>query len=118
MKMKLDKKYILASQLDDIKQAAKEFKEMFTDGDLKMVAIDQLGINGLWGQDIVYCNVEAYAASYDLPTTASFSVDMMVEGYNAIYKIRYCCKIDYSCERFLKVNTDPGMYSIKTFNAA
>ena len=118
MKMKLDKNYILASQLDDIKQAAKEFKEMFTDGDLKMVAIDQLGIDGLWGQDIVYCNVEAYAASYDLPTTSAFTVEMMVDGYHTIYKIRYCCVVDYSCEHFLRVNTDPVTYSIKTFRAA
>lgn len=114
MKIRLDKNYTQPWMIETIKEAMKEFKEMYTDGDLKRAFEDSTGIYIAYNMDIIKCDVEAFDAGYAFNNRAAFKVTMLLDGYNRL--ARYIFYTDKDLNLDLRtLNDGTKMYSAKVY---
>ena len=119
MKITMDKTLTSVAQVNDLKNAMKEFKAMYTDGDLKRVLLDALqeldeagtieSRNSIWCADILRCDVSSFPTFSTIWVGATYHVEMVMEKYDRF--IRASFYVDHE----LKVDTKPNMISIQLF---
>lgn len=88
MEIKLDKDYIRASKVKELKEMAKQFKATYTDGDLLRAFTDatEAYING----DVIAAKVECFEAnSYSYGPELSVRVELIVCNWSEFYRITY-----------------------------
>lgn len=100
MKIRMDKRYTDKIFEIRVKEDMAEFKVRYTDGDLLRAFMDAMDEYRCGFGNIVYCNVDAYDSGWAFGNVTHFTVEMLVEGFNDIYKLRFYCDMD------LEVRTD------------
>lgn len=93
----------IKGQADKLRADLKEFKARYTDGDLKRAIQDVLDTD-FYG-DIVQAKVEAFGYN-----DTSFAVDLLIDGFIKMYKIRYYCNID------LKIDEDENLIHVRAYS--
>lgn len=109
MKITISKKFVESYQLDRVKADAKEFKGRYTDGDLLRSFMDQTNDYRCHAGNIVYCNVEAMDAGWYYGEKTHFVVEMLVEGFKKLYKLRFYVNMN------LEVCLDPLLIQVREF---
>ena len=96
MKITLNKEYTEKHQEQMVKDAMREFKNTFTDGDLLREFIQQTDNWNVSGQ-IIKCEVDAFAAGWAEPNYggADFEVKIWVDCCIKVYSI--CYYADQNC---------------------
>ncbi|MBO7309145.1 MAG: hypothetical protein J6V38_05890 [Kiritimatiellae bacterium] len=92
----------IKGRADKLRADMKEFKARYTDGDLKR-AIEDVLDKDFYG-DIIQAKVEAFGLA-----ETSFAIDLVIDGFVRIYKIRYYCDIN------LKVDNDENLIHVKSY---
>lgn len=114
MRIRINRAYTEAWMVETIKDAMKDFKAMYTDGDLKRAFEDATGIKTGYNADIIRCNVEAFDAGYVFGHKPSFAVDMLMEKYDGFTKIHFYVDADLNVDtRTLKDGTK--LYSVQEY---
>jgi hypothetical protein len=88
MKMTINKEQLMCKDVERVKADMKEFKSMYTDGDLRYYAYKQIQelYEKLTGEqyptavDVVRVNVEAFA--YDWMVGTHFRVEMLIDSWD------------------------------------
>lgn len=109
MKIKLNKEYTESWNVENIKEAMKEFKVSYSDTDLAIAFRDQTGIITGSGMDVIRVNVEAFDAGWAFGNKASFKVDILLESYTSY--VRY----HFYCDSNLSIDLRDGLYEAKKF---
>ena len=89
MTIKIDKDYIRASKIKEVKDLAKEFKTRYTDNDLKNAFIDTFDNYKLHNADVLKCEISAFEKSPYGEVEFNCSVEMVLEGILSMFKIRF-----------------------------
>lgn len=90
MKIKIDKDFTEEYKMERTKEQAKEFKGMYTDGDLLRMFRDAVGMeNELYNLDIIRCNLSAYPGGSMETDENHYRVEMLCEGYEEFYKVTF-----------------------------
>ena len=90
MKITIDKHFTTLDKVDRTKEQMKEFKAMYTDGDLLRMfseTVDNWDLG--FGQDIIYCNLEAFPGGSAETDETHYHVEMLTEKYNGYNKISF-----------------------------
>lgn len=114
MKIRLNKEYTETWMIEAMKEAMKDFKAMYTDGDLKRAFEDATGIDTGYSADIIRCNVEAFDAGYAFNHRPSFMVDMLMEEYDKFTKIHFYVDADLNVDT-RTLEDGKKMYSVKKY---
>lgn len=119
MKITMDKTLTSVAQVNDLKGAMKEFKAMYTDGDLKRVLLDAIQElddhgtaecqNSIWCADILRCDVSAFPTFSTIWVGATYHVEMVMEKHDRFIRANFY--VDHE----LKVDTKPNMINIQLF---
>ena len=90
MKITIEKRYTTLDKVERTKQQMKEFKEMFTDGDLLRMFRDAVdGWEYGYGDEIIRCNLEAFPGGTMETDETHYSVEILLEGFRRFTKIRF-----------------------------
>ena len=90
MKIKIDKTYTEEYMMERTKEQAKEFKEMFTDGDLLWMFREAVDMEDeLYGLDIIRCNLSAFPGGTMETDENHYHVEMLCEGFKVFYKLSF-----------------------------
>ena len=102
----IDKSYTSVANYKAIKEALKEFSQVYTCGDLLRELNEQSG-QDIYG-NILKCTVEAFENGFFSPEPR-FNVCLLVDSYNKIYDI------NFYCDKSLTINTDPKCITVDTY---
>lgn len=114
MKIRLNKEYTEAWMVETIKDAMKDFKAMYTDGDLKRAFEDATDIDTGYSADIIRCNVDAFDAGYAFDNKPVFAVDMLMEKHDGFTKIHFYVDADLNVDT-RTLNDGMKSYSAKEY---
>lgn len=93
MKITVDKDFTRISQVDEVKEAIKEFRSYWDESSLYSQfrsEYDEVAPeNTLFGGEVVQCSVSAFPAGYEESGEYDFSVYMLVDCGIALYRIRF-----------------------------
>lgn len=119
MKITMDKSLTPVAQVKELRNAMKDFKARYTDGDLKRVFLDALcEINedrtreaqgAIYCADILRCDVSAFPTYQTIWIGAEYCVEMVLENCNKFVFIRFYVNHD------LKVDTRPQLITLRLF---
>ena len=117
MNTKIDKDYIYMKDYSKVKEELKEFKSRYTDTDLRSFAEDAIcdkyqkltGKDYPWGHDIIRADVTAFG--YDSTYGTYFRVDLLLDGYSEICRLRYYTNLNLEIDTEAKLNQFKGMYN-------
>lgn len=121
MKIKINKTYTAECMMERTKEQAKEFKEVFTDGDLLRMFAEETGTESeLYNLDVIRCNLSAFSGGTMETDETHYHVEMLCEGFNEFYKLSFyisqSAKID---TRDIWINDHwAKMYSVDKYVAA
>lgn len=87
MKISMDKKLTLIGNAAKVKNDMKEFKAMYTDGDLRRAFEDVTDYN-CYG-DIIKCDVSA--ANCNVGGDTFYYVEMIIDGWRDFKRISFYC---------------------------
>lgn len=90
MKVTIDKQYTTVANMPSVRAACKEFKSRYTDGDLKRVAYDDLGMDEFYNAEVVSATVEGFNATPYVIAT-QFWVTLIARTPTHFYTIEYTC---------------------------
>lgn len=94
MKIRMDKRYTDKIFEIRVKEDMAEFKGRYTDGDLRRAFMDWMEDDRIYYGDIVYCNVEAYDSGWAYGNVTHFTVNMMIDSFDKIYKVVFYCDME------------------------
>ena len=102
--------------IQKVKEALAEFKAMYTDGDLLRAFYSQIGEEDSkvcedGYEEVVTCKVEGFQTHYYMDE--SFVVEMTVESFDTIKKIRFYCDVDLKIDRYSMFGD--AMWSYRVF---
>lgn len=114
MTIVMNKEYTTIAKAERTRRQMKEFREMYTDGDLLRMFRDatdtwQYG----YSDEILYCKLSAFPGGTQETDETHYSVDMLLEGFQRYTKIHFY--ISQSCEIDLRLVPIP-MWSIETYS--
>ena len=90
MKITFDKTYTDKYMMERTKEQAKEFKEMFTDGDLLRMFREAVDMESdLYNLDIIRCNLSAFPGGTMDTNENHYHVEMLCEGFEQFYKLSF-----------------------------
>ena len=90
MKITIEKKLTTLDKVERTKQQMKEFKEMFTDGDLLRMFRDAMnGWEYGYSDEIIRCNLEAFPGGTMETDENHYSVDILLEGFRRFTKVHF-----------------------------
>ena len=90
MKISIDKKFTTLDKLERTKQQAKEFKEIYTDGDLLRMFRDAVdGWHYGYSDEIIRCNLSAFPGGTMETDENHYSVEILLEGFKQFTKIHF-----------------------------
>lgn len=96
MKITMDKDMTESYMIDRTKAQMKEFKEMFTDGDLLRMFREAVNDTGLgYNYEIIRCNLRAFPGGTQETDETHYCVEMLLEGFREFIKLHFY--IDQSC---------------------
>ena len=113
MKITIDREHTEAFQMERTKEQVKEFKAIYTDGDLRRMFLAALDMSNPDNQvfaanenhiacgDIVYCNLEAFACGYSETSETHYMVSMLIES------VICCIKLYFFISQNGVVSTEP-----------
>lgn len=113
MKIKLDKKYIQEYQMERVKADAKEFSQMYTNGDLLREFLTQTASDvtmNVRADDIIRMDIKAMDAGWFYGEKTIYCVTMFLYDWDKMYKIRFYV------DQYLTVDTKDGLWSVVEFN--
>lgn len=110
MKMSINKKYVEDYQMERVKADAKEFKAMYTDADILNSFREQLKDYRTYTAEIVYCKVEAMDSGWARGNETTFCVEMLVEDFRKMYKLRFYVGMN------LEVDNRPNLVTVREFD--
>lgn len=120
MKITINKEFTTLGKVERTKEQMKEFKEIYTDGDL--LRMFENAVDGCYcdSRDIVYCKLSAFPGGTMETDETHYSVDMLIEGWDTVTKIHFY--ISQSGEIDTRVIRHPGekpmqMWDVKVFKA-
>lgn len=90
MKITMDKDMTESYMIERTKQQMKEFKEIYTDGDLLRMfrdAIDDCGLG--YNYEIIRCNLRAFPGGWQETDETHYCVEMTLEGWKEFVKLRF-----------------------------
>ena len=110
LKIKIDKTYTADYQIDRVKEAIKEFKEVFTENDLLAMFRSEFDWHDNWSCKIVKSEINAFDAGtfYDNNET-TFAIKMLLEGFSEIDKISFYYTTGFG------VNIEKNMHTIRVY---
>ena len=109
MKMTIDKTFTENWQMDRVKADVKEFKAMYTDGDILRSFQEQTEDYRTYAADIVYCKASAMDSGWAFGNVTTFCIEMMVEAPCKIYKLRFYIDMN------LKIDNRPNLITVQVF---
>lgn len=114
MKTKVNKSLTYVCDVPQVKEALKEFKGYYTDGDLLHAFRDAVNFYDGSGSDIIECNVEAFPESqFSYNENTVFCVEITLKlPFVAFYEIRFYCDMGLTVD----TRTAPiPMYNVRTY---
>lgn len=105
MKISINKELTTLAQLPKIKHDLREFRGMYTDGDLLRVFCEQTGFCDAYAHEILSATVEAFPGGTDFDNETAFSVHLLTHGW------REFCEIDFYCNAQLEVDLRDLMFT-------
>lgn len=116
-KITIDREYTTLAQVDKVKEDSKEFSNCYTVGDLIREFTEQTEYNEIWAPEILKVEIKAFPAGTNYNNETHFSVDMILDKWDKIYKVHYYCDMN------IRIDTRilPGgmkMYSVKKYTAS
>lgn len=122
MKITIEKRLTTLDKLERTKQQAKEFKAMYTDGDLLRMFRDAVdGWEYGYSDEIIRCSLEAFPGGTMETDENHYSVDMVLEGFKRFTKIHFYISQSGEVDVREVWNGNDGlmkMYSIEEYKAA
>lgn len=112
MKITVDKEFTNGYEMAQVKEDIKEFKARYTDGDVLNAMRSQTDFWGGYGEDIIKAEAKAFPAGWDFQNKTLFAVEMLIDGYNEMYKIRFYIDMD------LNVDTRKGFVRVTKYAQA
>lgn len=116
MKMTINKEYTTLDKMDMVKDAAKQFKQIYTDGDLYSIALDE--INGMmYGAEILKATVDVFPTGYAEAGDVEFQIELIVLSCDSFQRVRYYICAHYITDTLKIIGVDrPGLLgSVETF---
>ena len=90
MKITIDKNMTTVDKMQRTREQVKEFKEIYTDGDLLRMFRDAVdGWKYGYSDEIVYCNLSAFPGGTMETDETHYSVDMLLEGFRRFTKVHF-----------------------------
>lgn len=90
MKITMDKSFTGPNRVARTKAQMKEFKEMYTDGDLLRMFREAIGDSSLgFNYDIIRCNLRAFPGGYNETDETHYCVEMLLEGFREFVKLYF-----------------------------
>ena len=90
MKITIDKRLTTIDKAERTKAQAKEFKEIYTDGDLLRMFRDAVdGWQYGYSDEIIRCNLEAFPGGTMETDENHYSVEILLEGFRLFTKIHF-----------------------------
>lgn len=105
MTVTIDKAYTQMAYMKEAKEAVKEFKVAFTDGDLRRMAEEAFD---LYLGDILKADVEVFNGDY-FGFTPHYQVQLFTYRFSEMFRVWF-----YLDEKF-EVNTNTNAYTIERF---
>lgn len=122
MKITIEKRLTTVDKLERTKQQMKEFKAIYTDGDLLRMFRDAVdGWEYGYSDEIVYCKLEAFPGGTMETDETHYSVDMLLEGYDTMTKLHFYISQSGEIDTRVVPNYTGGtmkMWDVKEFKAA
>ena len=90
MKITIDRDMTEAYLVDRTKAQMKEFKEIYTDGDLLRMFREAINCTELgYNFDIIRCNLRAFPGGWAESDETHYCVEMLLEGFKEFYKVYF-----------------------------
>ena len=89
MKITIDKKFTTLEMVERTKEQAKEFKEMYTDGDLLRIFMDTFDNDIEVNPEIVRCELSAFPGGTMETDENHYSVNILLEGWRRFWKLHF-----------------------------
>lgn len=90
MRITIDKHFTTMDMIPRTKEQIKEFKEIYTDGDLLRMFRDATNTwDRGWADTIIRCNLEAFPGGTMETDETHYSVDILLEGFRRFTKIHF-----------------------------
>lgn len=90
MTITINKKLTTLDKVDRTREQMKEFKVVYTDGDLLRMFREAVDVDELWNPDeIVYARLEAFPGGFAETDETHYSVDMLVDCWSVLFKIHF-----------------------------
>lgn len=115
MRITLDKDYIESWQMDRVKEDVKAFKEMYKEEDL-LGAFRAQVCDFVIVEEILKTKVEAFDSGWAMDNKTVFRVEMVVDAWNSIYKIRFYVDMGLAVDT-RDLTGGVKMYDIKEYKA-
>ena len=107
MKITVNKEYTTISQAPAIKEAIKEFKARYTDGDLLREYRDQTGTDEkLWNFEALEITGESYPAGSYYGNAPAFTFNAILVNRSSFGIVRGFATIYFHCDMDLNIRTD------------
>lgn len=116
MKMTINREYTTLDKVDMVKNAAKQFKSIYTDGDLYRIALDEIdGV--IYGAEILKATVDVFPVGYAADGDVEFQIELIVSNWNCFQRLRYYISAHYITDTFEIIGVDrPDLLgSVETF---
>ena len=122
MKITVKKEFTTIAQLPKVKEDIREFKERYTDGDLKSAFCDAVEEESflLWSSDIVSVNITAFPGGTVYNDETQFHVTMLCRRYREFIEAKFYCDIDLNINTgdltdYRGISTGKKMYSVDRY---
>lgn len=120
MKITINKEYTTLAQADKVRRDIREFRGMYTDGDLLRAFRDATDLDIAWNHDILSAFVEAFPAGSLFGDKTSFCVEMITHGFREFCEIRFYCDMNLEVDTrdltdYRGISTGEKMYSVRVY---
>ena len=111
MKIAMDRDMTESYLVDRTKMQMKEFKEIYTDGDLLRMFREAINESSLgFNYEIIRCNLRAFPGGWQETDETHYCVEMLLEGWKEFIKLHFY--ISQSGE--VDTRTDMPVYGLGT----
>lgn len=117
MKMTINKEYTTIAKMDMVKDAAKQFKAIYTDGDLYRIALDEINGVKFGSVEVLKATVDVFPAGYAEAGDVDFNVELILSAFQSFQKVSYYISAHYITDTLDIIGVDrPDLLgSVETF---
>ena len=114
--MTINKEYTTLDKMDMVKDAAKQFKAIYTDGDLYRIAIDELDGVKYGSAEVLKATVDVFPAGYAEAGDVGFNVELVIMAFQSFQKVSYYISAHYITDTLDIIGVDrPELGRVETF---